>query len=84
MKNVRKQKLIAASTLSAMLLAKTGGLMGMGVAVGASASKTPIQHAIIIVGENRTFDHLFGTYVPPKGQTVENLLSEGIEPELQS
>jgi phospholipase C len=38
---------------------------------------TPIQHVIIIVGENRTFDHLFATYVPPKG-SVTNLLSEGI------
>jgi len=40
--------------------------------------RTPIQHVIIIVGENRTFDHLFGTYQPPQGQTVRNLLSEGI------
>jgi phospholipase C len=39
---------------------------------------TPIQHVIVIIGENRTFDHLFATYVPPKGQTVNNLLSEGI------
>ena len=39
---------------------------------------TPIQHVIVIVGENRTFDHLFATYKPPKGQTVNNLLSEGI------
>jgi phospholipase C len=39
---------------------------------------TPIQHVIVIIGENRTFDHLFATYVPPKGQTINNLLSEGI------
>jgi phospholipase C len=38
---------------------------------------TPIKHVIIIVGENRTFDHLFATYVPPAG-TVQNLLSAGI------
>jgi phospholipase C len=38
---------------------------------------TPIKHVIIIVGENRTFDHLFATYVPPKG-TVLNMLSQGI------
>jgi phospholipase C len=78
MKNVRKQKLIAAGTLSAMLFAQTSGPMDMGVAIGASPTKTPIQNAIVIIGENRTFDHLFGTYIPPKGQTVENLLSEGI------
>jgi phospholipase C len=38
---------------------------------------TPIKHVIIIVGENRSFDHVFGTYVPPAG-TALNLLSEGI------
>jgi phospholipase C len=39
---------------------------------------TPIKHVIVIIGENRTFDHIFATYVPKKGQTVNNLLSEGI------
>src|SRR5499427_7967217 len=73
-----RQKWIAASTLSAMLAAQAGGPIGLGVARGALITKTPIQHVIIIVGENRTFDHLFGTYIPPKGQTVRNLLSEGI------
>jgi phospholipase C len=34
---------------------------------------------IIIVGENRSFDHLYATYVPKnKSQRVLNLLSEGI------
>ncbi|MBV9180451.1 MAG: phosphoesterase [Acidobacteria bacterium] len=39
---------------------------------------TPIRHVIVIVGENRSFDHLFATYVPKHGETVNNLLSEGI------
>jgi len=39
---------------------------------------TPIQHVIVIIGENRTFDHIFATYQPPVGQTVDNLLSKGI------
>ena len=40
---------------------------------------TPIKHVIVIIGENRSFDHVFATYVPPKkGETVNNLLSEGI------
>ena len=39
---------------------------------------TPIQHVIVIIGENRTFDHVFATYKPVAGQTVKNLLSEGI------
>ncbi len=39
---------------------------------------TPIKHVIVIIGENRSFDHVFATYVPKKGERVWNLLSEGI------
>ena len=39
---------------------------------------TPIKHVIVIMGENRTFDHLFATYQPKKGESVLNLLSEEI------
>jgi phospholipase C len=39
---------------------------------------TPIEHLIVVVGENRTFDNLFGVYQPRRGQTVDNLLSKGI------
>ena len=42
------------------------------------APQTPIKHVIVLIGENRTFDHAFGTYVPKAGQTVSNLLSKGI------
>jgi phospholipase C len=41
-------------------------------------ARTPIKHVIIIVGENRSFDHLFATYTPVKGEKVENLLSKHI------
>ena len=27
-------------------------------------TRTPIKHVIYIIGENRTFDHAFATYVP--------------------
>jgi phospholipase C len=43
-----------------------------------SLTATPIKHVIVIIGENRSFDHVFATYVPQRGQTVHNLLSEGI------
>ncbi len=43
-----------------------------------SLTKTPIKHVIVIIGENRSFDHVFATYVPRRGQSVNNLLSEGI------
>jgi phospholipase C len=39
---------------------------------------TPIKHVILLIGENRTFDHIYATYKPPRGQSVHNLLSEGI------
>jgi phospholipase C len=40
---------------------------------------SPIKHVIVIIGENRSFDHVFATYVPKsKSEHVHNLLSEGI------
>src|ERR1700739_2870110 len=41
-------------------------------------TRTPIQHVIVIIGENRTFDHIFATYEPKKGESINNLLSEHI------
>ncbi|RDD83761.1 phosphoesterase [Dyella tabacisoli] len=41
-------------------------------------TRTPIKHVILLIGENRTFDHVFATYTPPSGQHVHNLLSQGI------
>jgi acid phosphatase len=48
--------------------------------VVAQASKTasPIEHVIIIVGENHTFDNVFGAYKPRPGQTIWNLRSQDI------
>src|SRR5580658_885369 len=42
------------------------------------ATATPIQHVIVIIGENRSFDHVYATYKPVSGQKVSNLLSKGI------
>jgi phospholipase C len=41
-------------------------------------TRTPIKHVIVIIGENRSFDHVFATYEPKNGEAVWNLLSEGI------
>jgi len=41
-------------------------------------TQTPIKHVIVLIGENRTFDHLFATYVPKSRDSVSNLLSKGI------
>ncbi|WP_400765273.1 alkaline phosphatase family protein [Methylosinus sporium] len=48
------------------------------IAAKAESTRTPIKHVIIVVGENRTFDNLFGGYRPAAGQSVDNLLSKGI------
>jgi phospholipase C len=66
------------------LLAATAALLALATPAGAGtghgdrATVTPIKHVIVIIGENRTFDHLFATYRPKAGQRVWNLLSEGI------
>ncbi len=43
-----------------------------------NATTTPIKHVVVIVGENRSFDHVFGMYQPRAGQTISNILSKGI------
>jgi phospholipase C len=46
---------------------------------GAQDTASPIKHVIILVGENRSFDHLFATYVPKHPEEgIHNLLSEEI------
>jgi phospholipase C len=42
-------------------------------------ARSPIRHLIVVVGEYRSFDNVFGTYVPSDPtQTVWNLLSQDI------
>jgi phospholipase C len=59
-------------------LAATAADIAMSNANDANTT-TPIKHVIVIIGENRSFDHLFATYEPVhKGEKVLNLLSQGI------
>jgi phospholipase C len=50
------------------------------LSVGSNSPQTatPVKHVIVLIGENRTFDHLFATYVSKSGDSVSNLLSKGI------
>jgi len=41
-------------------------------------TNTPIKHIVVIIAENRTFDHVFATYKPKQGERVDNLLSRRI------
>mgnify|MGYP001248756372 CR=1 FL=1 len=81
MRSLRRKRWPAAIALGAMLLAQARAPLSYAQNSGDSNDDntlTPIKHVVLIVGENRTFDHLFATYQPPAGQTVWNLLSEGI------
>jgi phospholipase C len=55
-----------------------GGMFAPSLQAQETKTASPIKHVIIIVGENRTFDHVFATYKPTNGQTVDNLLSRKI------
>jgi acid phosphatase len=56
----------------------TSPLAHAAIAADAVATTSPIKHVVVIIGENHTFDNVYGTYQPPAGQSVKNLLSEGI------
>src|SRR5580692_9667494 len=75
-----RQHLVVGASLVA-LCANLAGPMSASAAVTPAETThtvTPIKHVIVIIGENRSFDHVFATYVPKSGQTVSNLLSRGI------
>src|SRR5579884_1861872 len=74
-------------SLLALLVVFAGGGMQAFASTGGSPvpswgnsgqTRTPIKHVIIILGENHSFDNMFGAYQPMPGQTIFNLLSEGI------
>src|SRR5690242_16313037 len=66
---------------SALALCLSGGAIAADPAPSAKnavKTETPIKHVIVVIGENRTFDHVYGTYVPNPSQSILNLLSQGI------
>jgi phospholipase C len=81
---LRTSRLLCGVALCAITINSMAPIAAAAAAAGErstndSNTATPIKHVIVIIGENRTFDHLFGTYQPVnKGESVLNLLSEGI------
>jgi phospholipase C len=63
--------LILALSLSGVAMADTDDLNDANTA-------SPIKHVIVLIGENRSFDNIYGVYVPREGQHVRNLLSKRI------
>ena len=66
------------ATFAAALLASTSLALPGNAASNDNNTATPIKHVIVVVGENVSFDTLFGAYVPPRGRSINNLLSQGI------
>jgi phospholipase C len=80
-KTLRDRALVTVSILS--LFGSHAAVAAGPVAMGGARdfdghTASPIKHVIVIIGENRTFDHLFATYEPRNGEHVDNLLSRGI------
>ena len=63
---------------AAALLSTMVNLVAPPLMTAETHTASPIKHVIVIIGENRTFDHIFATYKPRRGEFVNNLLSEGI------
>ena len=78
---LRTSRLLCSVALCAMAVNALAPVAAAPVEKGTNDGNTttPIKHVIVIIGENRSFDHLFATYQPVKaGETVLNLRSEGI------
>jgi phospholipase C len=69
------------ATVLTVLLGLGGAISADGADPNAAGDRlktaTPIKHVIIVIGENRSFDHIYATYVPQSGESIRNL-SEGI------
>src|ERR1700694_4690909 len=79
----RTKRLRDRTVITAAILSLMGSDVYAAEPVGGAHSndkrtESPIKHVIIIMGENRTFDHVFATYEPREGEHVDNLLSKGI------
>src|SRR6516225_6286134 len=75
----RRRAVLGASVIALMSIAFDSS-RSQSHAAGAQGptTATPIKHVIVLIGENRTFDHVFATYVPKSEDSVANLLSKGI------
>jgi phospholipase C len=76
----RRRALLGASSVALLSIAFATSSQSASVDAVADSQKTatPIKHVIVLIGENRTFDHVFATYVPKSRDSVANLLSKGI------
>jgi len=76
MQMIRGTSVISLALSVTTALAPAGGVQAKEDA--RPATRTPIQHVIVVIAENRSYDHVFGTYGPKAHQRAANLLSRGI------
>lgn len=82
--NMNYKPKLTALALSIAMIGQLGGAYAMDkngenqFAGNRVKAQTPIEHVIVIIGENHSFDNVYGSYQPRRGQTVANLLSKGI------
>ena len=77
-KRMRDRTVVTTAILSLMGNHVYAGDVDRGGPERNKKTESPIKHVIVIVGENRTFDHIFATYKARNGEFVDNLLSKGI------
>lgn len=67
--------------LSLAIVLVSSGCRGIGagepqrppVGGGTGTTASPVQHVVVVVMQNRSFNHLFGAYPAPAGQTVDGI-----------
>jgi phospholipase C len=76
---IRKIGLLASVAAAALgVLTTNSGAFDSNNAAERVHTTTPIKHVIVVLAENSSFDHTFGTFRPRDGQSIVNLLSKGI------
>jgi len=78
MNRMKVSYLLCSALLAAPLLPATAARAAEAATPADTSTRSPIRHVVVIIGENRSFDHVFATYAPVKGESVWNLLSQGI------
>lgn len=73
-----RYSMVAVSAALCAQLYSTAALSGVPQEEKNDETDTPIEHVIVIVGENHSFDNIYGAYKAPPGQRIANLLSKGI------
>jgi len=71
----KKLPSLIAATVLAMTMSACRGVSSQNSDGGGANSETQsaVKRVIVVVMQNSSFDHLFGTFIPPNGQTIEGL-----------